>query len=150
TPSSRTGSDHSRDASGDHAVPSRHRPGTPTATGRRPGSVLRWAVTISAVNAGSRRPIRRRYRTPTSSGRVEVSLAGGPRRSPRPPSPNGSVTEGEPVQVDEVCRLAAGERDVHGVDAGHAGDVRRYRLPDLPATGVRDAEAADRVATQRI
>src|SRR6185369_12259741 len=50
----------------------------------------------------------------------------------------------EPVDVDEVGRLAAGEAQEHGVRAGHGGDVGRHRSPRLPAAGVGDREAADR------
>src|SRR5688572_12089889 len=49
-----------------------------------------------------------------------------------------SADEGEPVDVDEVGRLAAGEGEIHGVYAGHRRDVRRDRAPGLPAAGVGD------------
>src|SRR5690606_36532559 len=51
-----------------------------------------------------------------------------------------SAAEGEPVDVHEVGRLAAGERQVHVVRAGHGADVRRDRPPRLPAAGVADRE----------
>src|SRR5690606_8481030 len=54
-----------------------------------------------------------------------------------------SAAEGEPVDVHEVGRLAAGERQVHVVRAGHGADVRRDRPPRLPAAGVADRETAD-------
>src|SRR5262249_12821845 len=55
-----------------------------------------------------------------------------------------SVGERQPVDVDEVGRLAAGERQIHGVHAGGCGDVPGYRAPRLPAARVGDREAPDR------
>src|SRR5439155_13962121 len=73
------------------------------------------------------------------------------RRSPARPevfpagrTPGGSVAETDPVEVDVVGRLAAGQRDVDGVGTGHRADVGRYQVPALPAAGVRDGEAAQR------
>src|SRR5439155_16338559 len=56
----------------------------------------------------------------------------------------GSMAECEPVQVDEVGRLATGEGEVDVVYAGDRGDVGRYRPPALPAAGVGYGEAAGR------
>src|SRR5437660_127043 len=60
------------------------------------------------------------------------------------------VGEGEPVDVDEVGRLAAAEREVHVVYPGHRGDVGGDGAPALPAAGVGDGEAADRCAGKGI
>src|SRR5215207_4125955 len=58
----------------------------------------------------------------------------------------GSVTEGEPVDVDEVSRLSTGEGQVHVVHARDGADVGRHRPPALPPARVGDGEAADRRA----
>ena len=56
--------------------------------------------------------------------------------SRRCPEPRGSVAEGEPVDVHEVGRLAAGEGQEDRVHAGDRADVGRDRAPALPAAGV--------------
>src|SRR5207244_739803 len=61
-----------------------------------------------------------------------------------------SVAEGEPVDVDEVGRLAAGEGEVDVVHAGDPADIRGNRAPALPASGVGDGEAADRRVAEAV
>ena len=59
---------------------------------------------------------------------------------------SASAAEGEPVDVDEVGGLAAGEGQVDGVRAGHRRRCCRDRPPALPAAGVAEREVADRRA----
>jgi len=44
----------------------------------------------------------------------------------------------QPVEINEIARLAAGELDIEGVPAEDRPDIAGHGLPALPAPGVSD------------
>ena len=85
-----------------------------------------WVIRRSAT-AGTARP---------AVGDRRSLIALPPSRSTNRLRAAASAAEGEPVDVDEVGRLAAGEGQVDRVRAGHRRHVAGDRPPALPAAGV--------------